>query len=321
MAGGVLDLFLGNQSISLTLIGQEFALEQGVMPATVEWVVPPAATQPDNLPYTPMISARILNGVGVPVNGVVLTLVILTGNAVRIGTTVAVTDASGVATWTDAGLRSITGAAVTATVAVQALAWTGVPSTPSVAVTVAPATLAWVTAPSSPQADNGAFSPQPAAQLLDGIGRPMAGVSLTLGVVSGSATVLGADSATTNGSGVATWASVGLQSQVALPGSGTVRATAATVNGTPVTTSVAISLIAIPASLQILTMPTTGIDGQAFGVQPGFQLLDQHGNPYQVAGVLLTATHESGPGILTGNSLATSNASGIVTFTDLGIDE
>lgn len=317
---GVLDLFLGNQAITLNLTGQEIAMEQGAFAGTLEWVLAPAATVPNDRPFDPQPSVRLLDGLGIPMVGVTLTLVLVSGNATRIGTTVAVTNGSGIATWTDVGLRAIGPMPLSAAVRVQALTLPNTPSTSTVPVTVQASTLAWIVQPPATNAENRAFSPQPSARLLDGIGNPISGASITLELVSGNANRIGTTVAVTNTSGIATWADVGADLLVLPPGGITVRGVALGIAGQPATPTAAVSLIAVPASLSIIAAPTTGVDGQVFGTQPQIRILDQNGNPYPQDNVAIVVELASGSGVLLGD-LTVESVGSDASFTDLAIDD
>src|SRR5205085_582954 len=89
-------------------------------------------------------------------------------------------------------------------------------------------------------------------------------------------------------------------------------------------TSVTSTSIAITAGaatqVSITTQPSSGAQsGAVFAQQPVVQLRDASGNPASQAGVTVTAAIATGGGILGGTLTATTNASGVASFTDLSI--
>jgi adhesin/invasin len=78
--------------------------------------------------------------------------------------------------------------------------------------------------------------------------------------------------------------------------------------------------IAVPATLSLVTQPSAAAAVDApFERQPVLQLVDQNSEPLDSAGVVVTAAIATGGGNLGGNTSATSDANGTVTFTDLSI--
>jgi adhesin/invasin len=74
------------------------------------------------------------------------------------------------------------------------------------------------------------------------------------------------------------------------------------------------------SQLSIDTQPPASAQaGAVFAPQPAIQLLDNASNPVAQAGVQVTASIASGGGTLGGTTTATTNASGVATFTDLVI--
>src|SRR5947208_2345735 len=65
--------------------------------------------------------------------------------------------------------------------------------------------------------------------------------------------------------------------------------------------------------------PSTAQSGVAFAQQPVVQLRDASGNPVSQTGVTVTAAIASGGGTLGGTLTATTNGSGVASFTNLAI--
>lgn len=79
-----------------------------------------------------------------------------------------------------------------------------------------------------------------------------------------------------------------------------------------------------PTNLEIVTQPATTVrSGFALGAQPSVRLVDTYGNSVGVSGAKVTAyircRADENPCGFNGTSMVTTNASGIATFTDLGI--
>src|SRR5207237_769179 len=87
--------------------------------------------------------------------------------------------------------------------------------------------------------------------------------------------------------------------------------------GLTATTSGTITITAGAATqLSITTQPSaTAQSGVAFAQQPVVQLRDASGNPVSQAGVTVTAAIATGGGTLGGTLTATTNGSGVASFT------
>ena len=243
-----------------------------------------------------------------------VTAAIATGGGTLGGTTTATTNGSGVATFTD---LSITGTVGDRTLSFAAAGLTGATSN-TINITAGAATqLAITTQPSSTTESGVAFGTQPAVQLQDASGNPVsqAGVTVTAAIASGGGTLGGTTTATTNASGVATFTDLSITGTL---GDRTLSFSAAGLTGV---TSGTVSVTAGAATqLTITTQPSDSVQsGAAFPRQPAVQLRDASGNPVSQAGVTVTAAIASGGGTLGGTTTATTNASGVATFTDLSI--
>jgi len=79
-------------------------------------------------------------------------------------------------------------------------------------------------------------------------------------------------------------------------------------------------LLAAPTSLAMVVQPAdSAVDGSPFTRQPVVRVLDQNGDSIAAAGLSVTAEILSGGGTLDGTATVTTDASGVATFTDLGI--
>ena len=149
---------------------------------------------------------------------------------------------------------------------------------------------------------------------LDAAGNPVAGVTVTWtiaggGTVSAATTTTGADGRT----GVlrTLGPTAGVQSTTA----------AASGVGSPLTFA-ATALVGSVGRLTIATQPpATTQSGSRFSRAPQVQLRDANGNPVAQGGLAVTAALAGGPAgsDLVGSSTAATNASGLATFTTLGV--
>ena len=265
-------------------------------------------------PQQPVVQLRDASGNPVAQAGVTVTAAIASGGGALGGTTTATTDASGVATFTN---LSITGTLGDRTLSFSAAGLTGATSG-TISVTAGAATqLAVTTQPSSTAQSGVPFPQQPVVQLRDASGNPVsqAGVSVTASIASGGGTLGGTPTATTDASGVATFTDLSITGTL---GNRTLRFSA---SGLADTISNTINVTAGAATqLTITTQPSDSVQsGIAFPRQPVVQLRDASGNPVSQAGVSVTAAIATGGGTLGGTATATTDASGVATFTGLSI--
>jgi len=262
----------------------------------------------------PAVQVRDAQGNPVLQSGLTVTASIASGaGATLVGSGTATTDSSGLAQFAGLGLSGPAGNYT------LGFASTGLTSATSATIALgpgAPAQLAIVTQPAG--ATNGAaFTTQPAIQVRDAQGSPVttAGITVTASVTGGGATLVGSSSAQTDGSGVATFSGLGLSGPA---GNYTLDFSS---SGVPTVTSGSIALAAGAASqLSIVTQPAgTVTSGSTLSTQPVIQLRDAGGNPVPQAGVNVTATISVGGASLTGTTTVATNASGVASFTDLGI--
>jgi adhesin/invasin len=146
-------------------------------------------------------------------------------------------------------------------------------------------------------------------------------VQVTFAVASGGGSVSGA-TPSTNGSGIATVGSWTL-GPTAGTNNNTLTATASGsgISGNPVTFT-ASATAGAPTQIVITTQPSASAQaGVAFSTQPVVQLKDAGGNDSPTAGRVITATVASGPGNSLSNATATTNGSGVATFSGLSIDD
>jgi hypothetical protein len=161
----------------------------------------------------------------------------------------------------------------------------------------------------------GELLPNPLVVLVtDESGNPVEGVSVTWSAQAGTVT----PATTTTASNGRASAQRTLGPDV---GAQTTTASASGLTGSPVTFTSVATEGPLPGGLAITTNPpVSALTGEVFDpvVQPAVVLRDGSGNP--VAGAQVTASIASGGGTLEGTTTATTDASGIATFGDLGIN-
>ncbi len=274
----------------------------------------PSATVPSGVAFPVQPSVQVRDGAGNPVGqaGVVVTAAIATGAGTLGGALTASTNASGLATFTN---LSITGATGDRTLSFTATGLTSVTSN-VVTVTAGTATQLTITTQPSATVQSGlAFPQQPVLQVRDGAGNPVsqAGVAVTATLATGAGTLGGALTATTNAGGVATFTNLSITGPT---GDRTLGFAATGLTG--VTSGTVTVAAGTAAQLTITTQPSATVQsGIAFPQQPALQVRDGAGNPVSQTGVVVSATIASGGGTLGGTLTASTNASGVATFTNL----
>ncbi len=240
----------------------------------------PAAQSGVAFAQQPVVQLR--DGAGNPVSqvGVTVTATIATGTGTLGGTATAVTNASGVASFTSLAISGPTGS--------YTLSFGATGLTPAVSGTItigsgAATQLTLTTQPSAAAQSGAAFAQQPVLQLRDGAGNSVsqAGVTVTATIATGTGTLGGTVTAVTNASGVASFADLSI--------SGTAGNYTLSFSATGLTAAVSgpITLSAGAATqLTLTTQPSAAAQsGVAFAQQPVLQLRDGAGNAVGQAGV------------------------------------
>src|SRR5213078_3114689 len=276
----------------------------------------PSATAQSGVPFTqqPVIQVRDASGNPVNQSGVTVTAAIATGGGTLGGTLTATTTETGVATFTNLAL---TGTAGDRTLSFSATGLTGVNSA-TVTLTAGTATQLTVTTEPSSTAQSGVpFAQQPVIQVRDASGNPVnqSGVTVTAAIATGGGTRGGTLTATTTGTGVATF------TNLAITGAAGDRTLSFSATGLTGVNSATVTLTAGTATqLTVTTEPSaTAQSGVPFAQQPVIQVRDASGNPVSQAGVTVTAAIATGGGTLGGTLTATTTGTGVATFTDLAI--
>lgn len=221
---------------------------------------------------------------------------------------------------TSSGAASFPGLVITGTVGSYSLAFSsgGLTGTTSSAISLtagAPTQLSMATQPPASSVSGSALSPSPAVQLRDVSGNvaPVSGVDIGVSLNGAGGSLSGSTTATTDGSGVATFAGLGITGTA---GSYSLTFTSGSLTGV---TSSAINLTLPATQLGVTAQPSpNATNGSPFAAQPAVQLLDVNGSPVNQSGVTVSAATTGGTGTLNGTTQAVT-ANGVATFTDLGI--
>jgi len=261
-------------------------------------------------------AVRVTDASGNPVAGVTVTFATVNGGSVSGGTQT--TNVDGVATVASWVIGTTAGTAYELTASAPGLA--GSPVTFSTTATAGSAgKVGILRQPSSTASSGVAFATQPQVQLLDVSGNPvlLSGIAISATIAEGpGGAITGLATAITNASGVATFSSLAITGP-----SGDYTLTFAGFNIAGATSEPITLGAGAATKLAIITPPpASAVNGELFTTQPVIQLQDNSGNPVGMAGVSVGALLQPAPGATLGGDVsATTNSSGIATFTDLRI--
>jgi hypothetical protein len=283
----------------------------------VAFTTQPSASTVSDVAFArqPVVTIQDANGNTVTYSTASVTLSLTTGTG-TLGGTVTMNAVNGIADFSGKGLNiDLVGTNKVLTAA--SLGLTSATTSPAFSITAGPASrLALTTQPSASAANGAVFAQQPVIQLRDAAGNAVsqAGVVVTAAIASGGGTLGGTLTATTDAFGVATFTNLAITGIV---GERTLTFTAP--NLTSVTSN-SINITAGAATQLALTTPAAGAScGAAFTTQPAIQLRDVSGNAVSQSGVEVTMSASSGATVV-GTATATTNASGVATFLNVGID-
>ncbi len=269
--------------------------------------VQPAASAQSGLAFSRQPQVQLVDGNGNPValSGLAVTAEIASGpgGATLTGSAAASTNDQGLAVFSNLGISGASGT--------YRLNFTGANVTgalsDNVVVSAGSATrLVVVTEPSATARSGVAFERQPVVRIVDAIGNPVAtsGISVTAAIASGSGSLQGTLSVSTDASGIARF------TNLAITGSGTHTLIFAA-SGLASVVSAPIAVVGPPsASASTIEAPATlaaGADGTV-----RMTLRTASGTP--IAGMAVTLTM-SGEGGTVSPASATTNTSGVATFT------
>ncbi|HEX6943759.1 MAG TPA: Ig-like domain-containing protein [Gemmatimonadaceae bacterium] len=283
-------------------------------PAALTVAAQPSSNAQSGVAFASQPAVQLTDASGNPVSqaGVSVSVSLNGAGGSLIGSTSATTNASGLATFSGLG---ISGTAGTYSLAFASSGLTGATSA-SIALAAGAAAQLTITTQPAGAASGSPFTTQPAIQVRDAQGNPVsqAGITVTPSIASGGAATLLGGSATTNAAGLAQFSGLGLTGPL---GDYTIGFAA------PALTGVTSGTIALgpgaPALMTIVQQPAGATSGAAFATQPSIQLSDAQSNPVTVAGITVTASVTGGGATLVGSASATTNGSGVATFSNLGL--
>jgi adhesin/invasin len=278
----------------------------------------PTANPQSGIPFAPQptIQLRDAQGNAVTTAGVSIIATLTAGGGSLTGTTTQLTDAGGLATFTDLVITGTTGART------LTFAKTGgglTVATANVTLAAGAATqLAVIQSPSANPQNAIVFPTQPTVQLRDADGNAVA----TAGVdvqVTGSG-LGGTTTVQTSSNGLATFTNLSITGTI---GARTLTFGSPTVAGSTLTTTTAnVTLVAGTATqLAMATQPSgTATVGSVFAQQPVVEIRDVSDNVVLTNNTtIITAARSGGTGTLQGTLTATAQ-SGVATFTNLAHD-
>jgi hypothetical protein len=255
----------------------------------------------------------ILDPDSLPVAGVGVTVSIASGADLLTGTTTVSTDAEGRATYTDLTILGATGPrTLRFSVSDPALEIVS----PPVQVGAGTATHMLGNGPLTYQGTvNSPVSPAPSVVVQDEAGNAVPGVAIAFGADRDGS--VSPATVTTNELGVAQVTSWTLGRSAGVQYSLTARIQSGG-NGPVTFTATARAGAAGKLAMKVQPSPTAQ-SGVAFSRQPVIQVQDELGNPSPQPGLAVTATLSSGPGGTLQHASATTDASGLATFSDLSL--
>ncbi len=275
-------------------------------------VTQPSASAVNGATFATQPSVRLedVGGNFVLQAGTAVTVAIASGGGALGGVLTVNTDAGGLAAYSGLGITGLVGSR-TLGFSASGLA----PATSgAIAITASAATTITINAGDAQTATVGAaVSTAPSVLVTDQSGNPVSGVAVTFAVATGGGSLTGG-SASSNASGIA---AVGSWTLGTVAGSNTLTATSGGLTGSPITFT-ATGTAGAATKLAITTEPPASATvGAALAPQPVLQLRDQFDNNAGQAGVVVTATIFSGGGSVAGGTTATTNGSGVASFSGL----
>ena len=282
-------------------------------PATMTKASDEPAQAPGGQAVSPAPAVHVVDQYGNDVSGATVTFTVTSGGG-SVSPANALTDANGIATttWT---LGTTAGAnTLTATLGdLSPITFT------TNAVAGSASRLVMVQEPSETAQSGVPFAQQPSVRIVDANGTAVrqGGIQVTAAIASGTGTLGGTRTVTTNAEGVATFTNLAITGSspsytlsFGAPGLQSVTSRAITMSG-GTSSATGLSIIVQPAS--------SARSGQPLEQQPMVRLVDESGFAVHEAGVIVTAAISTGDGMLTGTRSVATNAEGVAVFTDLAI--
>ncbi len=264
---------------------------------------------------SPAITVQLRNSLngGVSTAGVNISLALTTGTGPLNGTLTAVTNGSGIATFTGLSINLPGSKDLTASSA-------GLSSAVSNAFTISagPASAIAFTQQPTDAVAGVNISPSITVNVQDALGNNVlaSGVTVNMSLTSGTGTLSGTVSRSTNASGVATFNDL----NVDLAGAKILTASATGGGlGTKASTSFNITHAAA-SKVAFIQGPTAVSAGATIAPPVTVQLEDTFGNSVPTSGTSVSLTLSTGTGVLSGGGAQTTDGTGLATFSGLSIN-
>ena len=303
-------------SIDKTGSKQITASSGGLTVASTSFSVTPGAAatiaftqQPSNAvagaSIAPPVVVRLLDSNSNPIPNASVTLSKASGPGTLSGTLAQSTDGSGNATFANLSFDKVGGYQITA----DGAGLTATSSTFTISVGAA-ASITFTQQPTG--ASSGAIiTPATAVQVLDAGGNPVVGAGVSLDLTSGTGTLSGTTTSSTNASGKATF------SNLSIDKTGSKQITASSGGLTVASTSFSVTPGAA-ATIAFTQQPSNAVAGATITPPVTIQVLDASGNLVTTSSAPVTLTLTSGTGTLAGTTTQNA-ASGIATFSNLSV--
>jgi YVTN family beta-propeller protein len=277
-------------------------------PAAVAIMTQPSATAQSGIALQTVPVVKVTDGSGNLVSGQAVTVAVGSGPALTFTNGSAMTDGAGLATFTGLSASGIAGD--------RTLLFTAGTAVSSASNTVsfaagAPATVTITTQPSTTVRSGVTFTTVPVVTVKDDGGNPVAGQQVAVSVSTGGALTFTNGTATTDANGVATFTGLTASGLVGVRALNFTAGTAVSPNSSNVTVSAG-----LPAVVTITTQPATTVQtGVVFPTVPQVTVTDSATNP--VPSQAVTISVAAGSPLTFAPTTATTNASGLATFTGL----
>ena len=282
-------------------------------PARILLLQAPPATSQNGILFAPQPVVAVVDSDDQPVAQIDVSVSLASGGGTLEGTTTVSTNAEGRATYTDLAIQGPTGPR-TLRFSVSNPALEVVSA--AVQVGAGSATQLAGNQPLTYQGTvNSPVRPAPSVVVRDEVGNPVPGIAITFatdrdGSVSPSTVI-------TDELGVAQVTSWTLGRSADVPYSLTARIQS---GGSDPVAFTATPRAGAAGKLEIAVQPSpTARSGTAFSRQPVIQVADELGNPARQSGVVILATLSAGPAGTLQNASATTNASGLASFSNLSL--
>ena len=260
---------------------------------------------------SPTVQLKDQYGNSVLTSGVSVSISLTSGTGSLGGTTTRLTDAAGLATFTDLSIDAMGSKQLTA-------ASSGLTSDVSAAFSVTAASASALAIVQQPTTTNAGvpISPSVTVQLKDAFSNNVttSGVSITMSLTSGIGTLAGTVSRNTNASGVSTFDDLSIN----LAGSKTLTASSSGLTSAATNSYTVLPLGA--SKLAFLQQPSAAAANDTITPPVTVEVRDAFDNRVDTAGISIALTLTTGSGTLSGTTVKVTADTGVATFDTLIVD-